>query len=755
MNQIKKTVLICDKTRAATPQKNNRKHYTSTQGSSYMKQGQFTLCLLAAGISLASAQAVAETFTVSTTAELRQALRDASNGSEDDTIMLQPGTYVTNADEKGTLIYSIDTPQNLTLEGVVSGESGVVLDGAAVGTIMKAESKNHYTSSLTLKSLTLKNGEQGLNVSQFNLTLDQVTIADNALPDGTASGYRGAGLYMVGSSANQVVLKNSLIQNNRFTNVSSGEGGGAYISSAKLIIENSRFLNNAAGGQGGGLHASIVEMSGTTFENNAISDASVPNYNSGCDGAALTATRLTMTQSEVTGNSGLNSAVCVGYATIDRSQFRNNGARFGASALTVSSAGSSITNSVFVGNSVSEPLDSSSTLLIGGGLKFLNNLLKNNVAAQDLYYDYGATISTSGSPGPNTNLVLNTIFADTSRVAIAGDTDAIVYIQNNYLDMANVSIAEANQLQAQDNLTAEFPGLAEDFTLTSDSPLIDAGKNDANWAVLPSVDLAGKARLHNGAVDIGPYEFGAGEVQGVISEFKVMTSSPKIMETVQFSVAYTPLEGRTLKSATVKVDNETDVGASLDADNHFNIVFVEPGSHQVSIDVTDSEDAVVSSTLTLTVATRPIEDVIQQTQALCAENPQNCGIDAATFTQVCRTDPASCGINPDDWVNQGYTVGVAEGRQECSENPASCNIQQVAVVSTAMLPTQPGAWKLLGSGIEIRDLSLFAGVTVVWSYQDGAWKAYSPSAETTSILSGNGVASFRTIPANTGFWVRK
>lgn len=74
---------------------------------------------------------LAQTFNVSTTAQLRTALENATVNGEDDVIILEAGTYKTTDDGLGTFKFSDTEAHNLTIkakDGLTAND--VILDGA-------------------------------------------------------------------------------------------------------------------------------------------------------------------------------------------------------------------------------------------------------------------------------------------------------------------------------------------------------------------------------------------------------------------------------------------------------------------------------------------------------------------------------------------------------------------------------------------------------------------------------------------------
>lgn len=64
-------------------------------------------------------------------------------------------------------------------------------------------------------------------------------------------------------------------------------------------------------------------------------------------------------------------------------------------------------------------------------------------------------------------------------------------------------------------------------------------------------------------------------------------------------------------------------------------------------------------------------------------------------------------------------------------------------------------WYLTGTTSAITDLSIFNDMEILFIYQDGIFKAYSPTLSTREILQKKGYEIFNSIPANSGIWIKK
>jgi len=114
-----------------------------------------------------------------------------------------------------------------------------------------------------------------------------------------------------------------------------------------------------------------------------------------------------------------------------------------------------------------------------------------------------------------------------------------------------------------------------------------------------------------------------------------------------------------------------------------------------------------------------------------------------TFTYntngVWSTDSAVINANSGFWVNAD----------------SDCELL-IDVNNTVTEITGVTGWELKGTGQDL-DISVFdnaSEIRVIWTYDDGIWKAYSPNAEYRTLITDAGYALIETIEAGSGYWVK-
>lgn len=195
----------------------------------------------------------AATFNVSTTSEFRQALLDAAGNGENDTIILNAGTYKTTDDGQGTFMFSDSEAHNLTIkakDGLTRDD--VILDGDNTDQVLNF-SNTETDSVCTVDSITVQNGDYESNV----------------LGGGKAGGGIG--------SSNKIIITNTTISNNV-----ANHGGGICANRGGSVM-NSTVSNNIAYGprsHGGGIYSSgdvTITITNSVISNNLATSFSISN----------------------------------------------------------------------------------------------------------------------------------------------------------------------------------------------------------------------------------------------------------------------------------------------------------------------------------------------------------------------------------------------------------------------------------------------------------------------------------------------
>ena len=313
------------------------------------------------------------------------------------------------------------------------------------------------------------------------------------------------GAVSVGFAA-QLNVDNCLFQEN----TSSNFAGAIFMQndSSSLNLNNSSIISNVAENDGGGFLTSagaFVNIFNTVFESNSAA----LGLEGGFGGAISFA----------------EDSFDLARLTIDRSSFIANYASDQGGALSLVDVDATITNSLFVFNSVGiEGIAGAiSHNAVGTGVNPAANLnLMNNTIALNEGGIAGGLVAWAGPDGGITNTVLqNNIFSNPGSLEIGVEDGSPSFRSNGgnlSLDAAAAAYLDnMNDLLGADPLFVDAPML--DFSIKAESPAVNAGVNDG----APDVDIDGNAR-DDGMVDIGCYEAGSvsNENPDMKEDFKVL-----------------------------------------------------------------------------------------------------------------------------------------------------------------------------------------------------------------------------------------
>ena len=484
-------------------------------------------------------------------AESNMAIGDAPRGSygEQDVIRFVDGLTGTIALDGE----QIDIRGKLRIEG--PGAEAIAFDGEELSRIFYVWS----SAQVVLQGLTVKRGvetlgggggifncgslvvrdcvimqNRGTEGGGIRLESGELSLVNSALTDNVAIGYYGGGLYQragtltvndstfTGNFAKHggafyqasgtSSLVNSTITRNSGVFGTSTAGGAAYLLAGEMSVRNSILSENSADSGGG-----IYQESGLL----CIADSAILSENSAEDGGAiyLEAGVVHVINSTILANEAAAGAGFYGHggnATIVNSVLSENVAtgygggicQFAASVTTMNCT--IIHNSASFGGGIAVIFD-------GAALSLSNTIIAENAAA--------------GSP---TDVLLGTGSITGSHNLISngsGQTALIHGEDGNLIGTPESPVAPRFIRSPSDGGDGwgdnpDTPDIDESLNddhgnlhLRPDSPAVDAGSND----LLPAdefdldadgdttepipFDLAGNARIQNGTVDMGAYEY--------------------------------------------------------------------------------------------------------------------------------------------------------------------------------------------------------------------------------------------------------
>jgi len=444
----------------------------------------------------------AATFKVSTTSEFRQALLDAAGNGEDDTIILDAGTYKTTDDGQGTFTFSGTEAYNLTIkakDGLTRND--VILDGDNTDQVLNF-ANTETDSVLTVDSITVQNG---------------YIYYDHGTPStgGIDSSYKY-----------EVVITNSIISGNAGEGISSGkvtvtnsivsENSGRGIEGGDVTVANSIISENNNGGIASGGNLAVIS---STISGNALE---------GYGGGIFCPNTITVTNSTISGNtandySGPKGSYVPG---------KGGGIYCGSSDC---GGGVTVINSTISGNTA----DSSGGGIYGNG-NFINNIFTDN--SSDIRF--GGDSNLYNNFIDNTKLENESSFVITKENNIQPNAGSLHFADSDFR-LGKGSIAINKGLDPNSN---KFKSLFTDSEMLAE--ILQVLKTDKD----------GNQRIRGKSIDLGAYEYWAFTITASAGVGGSIKPKGNVKVTYGTDRTFTITPKKDYKIAKVKVDG-VSVGA--------------------------------------------------------------------------------------------------------------------------------------------------------------------------------------------------
>jgi predicted outer membrane repeat protein len=122
-------------------------------------------------------------------------------------------------------------------------------------------------------------------------------------------------------------------------------------------------------------------------------------------------------------------------------------------------------------------------------------------------------------------------------------------------------------------------------------------------------------------------------------------------------------------------------------------------------------------------------------------------------------------------------IAESKAKKEVIENPEKFNLLSMSQVQNEMIrltdkikadPSKfgiriteetiknlPKGWSLLGTLAQIKDVTIFDGIQIVWIFADGEFKGYSPLPDIRRKIRNSHFEVFNYVPKNAGLWLYK
>ncbi len=444
-------------------------------------------------------------------------------------------------------------------------------------------------------TLTIEPGVDVLFQSWYSLTVNGTLIADGteSAPILFGGGHPTAGWLGVrfinapdGSS-----LTYAIIENGRATGADPlNKGGGIYIDGSNPTISHSTIRNNFAKYSGGGIYLnnSNAILTANTIINNQAGQGGTSNGG----GLAIWYSDPTLTDNVISGNSvGISGSYTTpsGYG----------------GGLFLRSSNATLTGNLISDNHVNAALNSNAR---GGGLYlyygspvFVNNTITENTLENQStgYYSIkegGGIYSYYSNP-----VFVNTIFWNDAPEEIFLNGNSATFAYSDAQGGQNAIVANNATVNLESGNIAQDPKFVDpasgDFSLQSNSQLIDAGTAFFEWNGSTIVDLS-SSEYNGSAPDMGAFEFGNGgsSNQPPVAVASVTPDHGSAPLTVQFSSAnsYDP-------DGTINATSWDFGDGSSSTEANPSHTYTDVGIYQATLTVTDNDGATHSDSLSINV----------------------------------------------------------------------------------------------------------------------------------------------------------
>ena len=286
----------------------------------------------------------------------------------------------------------------------------------------------------------------------------------------------------------KIRISNSIIQHN----YSYKQGGGLFFKNSSAIITNNEFYYNKTYYDGAGIY--IKGKSNTLIKNNLF------KYNS--------AFRL-IYGPYGTGGGGSGSAVCVTndelYNTknpviINNKCFNNESVN---GAIYESTVSTRVINNIICNNFGDG---------IVNGHQLSNSVYINNTVCNNYVICAGIEVSSNGLKIINNIVWGNSYYYQTPQICFLYGEPTIEYNCTEGGGFKGEGNIDRNPefVNPSPGVGLDYEGDQYDWTLSKNSPCINAGTPDTTDMYLPQYDMAGNLRIMHDTIDIGAFEYQLG-----------------------------------------------------------------------------------------------------------------------------------------------------------------------------------------------------------------------------------------------------
>ncbi|WP_204101765.1 MULTISPECIES: DUF4347 domain-containing protein, partial [Spirulina sp. CCY15215] len=386
-----------------------------------------------------------------------------------------------------------DSARTVNTTGAITwGQADLTIDGNGStvqgNNTFRIFNSTAATGTTTIQNLTISGGsaagDGGGMYAKRSITLTNSTVSGNSASE------EGGGLF-VKNSGSDITLTNSTMSGNS----AAGAGGGMYANFGDITLTNSTVSGNSAGDNAGGMYANRdITLTNSTVSGNSAGDKA---------GGMYTDTGIVLTNSTVSGNSsgdkggGMyanNGDITLTNSTVSGNSSGNKGGGlFGRDNIT-------LTNSTVSGNGGS---GSGGGLYANSDITLTNSIIANNTdngTAPDLKVRTGGMI-----------IATNSLIENSTGATITGSNN-IIGVDPQLLPLGN------------------YGGPTQTHALALTSPALNAGSNALAAGLTTDQRGAPGARIANGTVDMGAFEWQGFEIVPISNQNITISSLPSTLD---------------------------------------------------------------------------------------------------------------------------------------------------------------------------------------------------------------------------------
>jgi len=446
------------------------------------------------------------------------------------------------------------------------------------------------------QTLTIGPGVEVLFQGWYSLTVNGTLIADGseAAPILFGGGHATAGWlgirFMDAPDGSRLTY--AIVENGRATGADPfDKGGGIYVANSSPLISHSTIRNNLAKSSGGGIY--LTNANASLIANTIVNNTAGQFGNSANGGGlAIWYSNPVVTDNIISGNSVY---IAGSYTTPSG---------YGGGLFARSSNGTFARN-LISDNHVNAHLNSNAR---GGGLYLYYgtpNFVNNTIAGNSIENESTGVYAVKEGGGiyayyTNPVFVNNILWNDTPQELFIYRNSATFAYSDVQGGQANIVVDGATINWQQGNIDSDpsfVDAASGDFSLASNSPLLDAGTAFFEWNGTTIVDLS-PGEYSGSAPDMGAFESGSGGVpnQPPVAIASVTPDHGSAPLIVQFDSAASYDPDGTINATT------WDFGdGNTSTESNPSHTYTAVGIYQATLTVTDDQGAAHSNTISVEV----------------------------------------------------------------------------------------------------------------------------------------------------------